>query len=325
MKIRTFICAMFLSVSLAACASSEKIQTANGGDASKSPTATPSLTPDSDLAKQFAEFEKDSKGKLGVYAVELETGRIAEYNAGERFALQSVVKVPISMAVMKMAVDGKINLDDQIAFAKDELVPARMHSPIRDENPNGGKMPLKEMIKAAVSVSDGTAADVLQRLAGGAAGVQAFIDSLGVTEMKVRYSHTEFAEAWERQYDNWSTPRAAVQLLRALWSQKPKVSADADQKELLLLTFMYETPTGPNRLKGLLPAGTPVAHKTGTGSMRDGVTSATNDVGIITMPNGNHVVIAVFLRDSSGDEKTREAAIARSANAVFDKWSAPAK
>lgn len=282
---------------------------------------TPSPTPDAELAKQFEQIALDSKGKLGVYAVEIETGRSAEFNAGERFAMQSVVKLPISMAIMKLVADGKLKLDDPIVFSKDELVPGRMHSPIRDENPNGGEMPLKEMIKAAVSVSDGTAADVLQRVAGGAAGVQAYIDSLGITDMKVRYTHKEFANTWERQYDNWSTPRAAVQLVRSLWSQKGNAQPGSEQKELLLLTFMYETPTGPNRLKGMLPAGTPIAHKTGSGQTRDGVTSATNDAGIITLPNGNHIAIAVFVRDSSGDEKTREAAIARSAKAVWDSWS----
>jgi beta-lactamase class A len=76
-----------------------------------------------------------------------------------------------------------------------------------------------------------------------------------------------------------------------------------------------------NRLKGMLPAGTPVAHKTGTGGTRDGVTSATNDVGIITLPNGKHIAIAAFVGDSRADEKTREAVIARAAKAAWDTWN----
>ena len=121
-----------------------------------------------------------------------------------------------------MVADGKLKLEDPIAFSKDELVPDRMHSPIRDRNPKGGEMPLQEMIKAAISESDGTAADVLQRVAGGANGVQAHIDSFGISDMKVRYTHKEFANTWERQYENSTTPRAAVQLLNALWSQKQR-------------------------------------------------------------------------------------------------------
>src|SRR5579872_7538592 len=58
----------------------------------------------------------------------------------------------------------------------------------------------------------------------------------------------------------------------------------------LLRDLMERSATGPNRLKGQLPAGTVVAHKTGTWG-----DAAMNDVGIITLPGGKgHVAIAVF-------------------------------
>ena len=79
---------------------------------------------------------------------------------------------------------------------------------------------------------------------------------------------------------------------------------------------------GPKRLKGLLPAGTPVAHKTGTDSTRDGRTAATNDIGIITLPDGRHLAIAVFVRDSGADEAARESTIAAAAKAAWDQWEA---
>ena len=46
---------------------------------------------------------------------------------------------------------------------------------------------------------------------------------------------------------------------------------------------MTESIPGAKRLKGELPAGTVVAHKTGTGGTRNGITSPTNDIGIIPM------------------------------------------
>lgn len=55
---------------------------------------------------------------------------------------------------------------------------------------------------------------------------------------------------------------------------------------------MTETSTGLKRLKGLLPDGTVVAHKTGTSSTVNGVTAATNDVELVTLPNGQHLAIA---------------------------------
>ena len=61
---------------------------------------------------------------------------------------------------------------------------------------------------------------------------------------------------------------------------------------------MIETPVGLKRTKGLLPHGTGVAHKTGTSSTVNGVTAATNDVGLVTLLNGQHIAIAVFVSDS---------------------------
>jgi len=67
-----------------------------------------------------------------------------------------------------------------------------------------------------------------------------------------------------------------------------------------------------------------VAHKTGTGGTRDSITSATNDIGIITLPNGTHLAVAVFVSDSSADEATRESVIARIAKAAWD-WASSAQ
>jgi beta-lactamase class A len=61
-----------------------------------------------------------------------------------------------------------------------------------------------------------------------------------------------------------------------------------------------------------------VAHKTGTGGTQNGITSATNDIGIITLPNGTHLAVAVFVSDSGANDETRDAIIARLAKAAWD-------
>jgi len=83
---------------------------------------------------------------------------------------------------------------------------------------------------------------------------------------------------------------------------------------------MAESNPGSKGLQGLLPNGTVVAHKTGTSGTQNGITAATNDIGIITLPNGKHFAIAVFVSDSPADEKVREAVIAKIAKAVWDRW-----
>ena len=84
---------------------------------------------------------------------------------------------------------------------------------------------------------------------------------------------------------------------------------------------MTETPTGARRLKGLLPVGTVVAHKTGSSGTVNGLTAATNDVGIIQLPNGRYLAIAVFVSDSTADEAAREAVIAEVARAAWEFWN----
>ena len=85
---------------------------------------------------------------------------------------------------------------------------------------------------------------------------------------------------------------------------------------------MSESSTGPQRLKGLLPAGTVVAHKTGSSWTENGITAATNDIGIVTLPNGRHLAIAVFVSDSPADQATREGVIAKIARAVWERFAA---
>lgn len=84
---------------------------------------------------------------------------------------------------------------------------------------------------------------------------------------------------------------------------------------LVLLTL------GARRIKGLLPEGTPVAHKTGTSGTAHGLTRATNDVGVIQLARRRHLLLAVFVADSTASEPAREGAIARIARAAWDCWN----
>ena len=88
----------------------------------------------------------------------------------------------------------------------------------------------------------------------------------------------------------------------------------------MLLELLVNSRPGAKRIKGLLPAGTVVAHKTGTSATIKGVTSATNDVGIITLPDGSQLAIVVFVSDTRADEKTREEVIAKIAEAAWNCW-----
>ena len=61
-----------------------------------------------------------------------------------------------------------------------------------------------------------------------------------------------------------------------------------------------------------------VAHKTGTGGTRNGIASAINDIGIITLPDGRDLAVAGFVSESAANDDTRDAIIARLAKAAWD-------
>src|SRR6185436_1171653 len=113
---------------------------------------------------------------------------------------------------------------------------------------------------------------------------------------------------------NWATPKAVVELLSALQAGRGLSAAS----RTLLMQLMTETPTGPRRIKGLLSPTTTVAHKTGTSGTVKGLTRATNDVGLITLPDGKHLAVAVFVADSKANQGIREDAVAKIARAAWD-------
>jgi beta-lactamase class A len=270
------------------------------------------------LQNQLAQIAAAAKGKVGVMAVVIESGEMASLNPQDHFPMQSVYKLPISMAVMKQVDAGKLKLDQKVRVTKEDFGSRGQHSPIRDRNPNGTELTVRELLRFAISESDGTASDVLMRLAGGPGAIQAYLSELQITDMIVLNTEKEIGQDWETQYRNFASPEAAVALLRALYDRRGLSETSQD----LLLKFMTESTPGAKRLKGLLPAGAVVAHKTGTSGAQKGITAATNDIGIITLPNGKHLAIAVFVSDSPADEATREGVIAKVARAVWDKFAA---
>jgi beta-lactamase class A len=80
---------------------------------------------------------------------------------------------------------------------------------------------------------------------------------------------------------------------------------------------MLEATSGPNRIRGLLPAGTPVAHKTGSSGVEWGLIPATNDVGLITLPRGQRLALAVFVTDAHAGQDACEHVIAAIAREIY--------
>lgn len=254
-------------------------------------------------------------GRVGLAAMVVETGEHVSVRGNERFPMQSVYKAPIAMAVLREVDSGRLSLDKPVRIRREDMPP--VHSPIRERNPAGATLTVKELLRAAVVESDGTASDALLKLVP-PGKVTRFLRSIGVNGMTVATTEREMSRDPMAQYRSWATPEGAVAFLKALH----RGIGLSHRSRALLLGWMTETETGPGRIKGLLPAGTRIAHKTGTDRTMNGLTRATNDIGIITIPGGRHVAVAVFVADSRASETERERVIARAARAAWDYWAA---
>lgn len=268
------------------------------------------------LRDQIEQIARMAQGRVGVSATVLETGESVDLHGDEQFPMQSVYKFPIGMTTLQLIDQGKLSLTQVIRVKPKEYVSKAQHSPLRDKNPKGAKVTVAELLRYAVSESDGSASDVLMRLVGGPNVIMDYLKSFGVMGIIVANTEKEIGSDQAVQYRNWAKPNEVVELLTALQNG---MGLSASSRNLLL-RLMTETETGLNRLKGRLPAGTVVAHKTGTSGTTDGVTAATNDVGLITLPSGRHIAIAVFVSDAKADQTTREEVIAKIAQTVWDAW-----
>ena len=264
------------------------------------------------FANPPAEIAREAQGRVGTLAVVLETNKVVlSLNAHDRFPMQSVYKLPIGMAVLSQA---NVKLDHIVHVDKPEYISSGQHSPLRDQNPNGANVSVQELLRLAVMESDGTASDVLLRLIGGAQAVMKYLASAQVHDVVVRDTEMALGHDSQLQYRNSATPEGAISVLRAFQESRGLSKPNHD----LLAKYLIESTSFPTRIKGLLPPGTVVAHKTGSSGERNGIAAATNDIGIVTLPGGNHLAIAVFVSDSKANSATRDRVIAQIAREAWD-------
>ncbi len=237
-----------------------------------------------------------------------------DFNAGAKLPMQSVYKLPIAMTVLHEVEQGRLNLTEQVRFLPSDLISSGQHSPLRDAHPQGGvDVPLVELLRLAVEESDGVASDILLRVIGGPRVADAYIRSLGIDDIRIVDTEKSLSRDVTAQYRNYAEPQALVALLRLLADRSPLSASNTQQ----LMGWMIETKIGEHRIPGSLPLGTVAAHKTGTSGEDRGVTHATNDVGLITLPCGQQLAVAVMIEDSPESEDAREAVIAEITRAIW--------
>jgi beta-lactamase class A len=267
------------------------------------------------LRQQIAAIAGEAHGKVSVACSLPGTALNCDFNPHAHPPMQSVFKVPLALTALHLIERGELSLDDPIRFRGSDRILPHAYSPLQDQYPAAEvDMPLSRLLTLAVSLSDNVAADVVLRIIGGPAVVDRYIRAAGIGGFHIEDNEAALHRDPAAQYRNWFEPAAAVQFLRLLNDHPPITAGHA----ALLLGWMRDTPRADRRIKGRLPAGTIVMHKPGTSDTGHGLTAATNDIGLIALPDGRRLAIAIFVTDSTANEAARDSVIARIARAAYD-------
>jgi beta-lactamase class A len=306
--------------------------------------------PDTDLEARLRALTSGAPARCGIVAKRLGSGTVARVNPDERIPLMSVVKLPVAMVVLDGVDSGRWSLDTPITLLGQDMHP---RGELGDRYPHGGgPVTLYRLLKLMITRSENSSADALMRLVGGPGAVTEWLERHGIRDLRVDRNERELGNDWyglaqgadtmgsaedirelraqvpQAVHDSAAqamlldsrdtgTAEACVHLLERLWRGELLSAAMTDT----LKSMLARCETGRDRLPGLLPKGTPVARKTGTGGTTAGVTVAINDIGVMRLPNGDDVAIAVLIGGPRESIPRAERLIARVARTVFDAWS----
>jgi beta-lactamase class A len=261
---------------------------------------------DTALTQQIAQLAADDRGRIGVAAIDLNTGKVVSVLGTQRFPMASTSKVAIVATFLAGVDQGRWSLDDRFPM---------MITSTRE----GRVMSARELIELAITRSDNQAADGLLRAVGGPDAVNAWVHRAGIKDFSLdRDIYTLVREdgaidpAHEVDMRDSATPLAMVTLLKGVYDGRWLSASSRD----VLLGAMGRCRTGPQRIPGQLPDGVDVAHKTGT------LYDTSSDVGIVTGPDGHAIAMAIYVTGGKSNHKYRFEKIGTIARAVYDGYQA---
>ena len=265
-------------------------------------------------------------GQVGVAIKHLESGQQLAVNGDMLFPMASAFKVPVLVELLYQVKEGRFGLEDEMTVQKPEQhVGSGMISSLTVP---GIKLSVLNMAHFMMMISDNSAADILLEKVG-AENINARLKALGITGMSVNRSCQKLIRDFQalqsgaktreqrkaaiikfgENAEDECTPSAMNTLLEKIFK---KEIADPDLSALAI-QIMLKCETGEKRIKGELPRGTVVAHKTGT------LAGTVDDCGIIYLPDGQgHVALTVLTKDFAAETSDVEEIIAKIARFVYD-------
>jgi len=255
------------------------------------------------LDRAFADIEAQVGGRLGVAVHDTGSGMTAARRGDERFPLCSTFKWLAAAAILARVDQGKDTLDRPIEIRAEDIV---TYSPATEKH-TGGTMKLAAICKAAITLSDNTAGNLMLGALGGPQAVTAYARSLGDTETRLDRIEPGLNAVSPDDPSDTTTPSAMVADLNVLLVGDALSPASRDQ----LTAWLVANKTGDTRLRAGLPEGWRAGDKTGTCNA-----STANDVGIFWPPERAPLLIAAYLAEATASREAQNAALADVGRAV---------
>jgi beta-lactamase class A len=267
-----------------------------------------------DLGKRIDALVAESGAEtVAVAFKDLQTGRAFVVNGRVSFHAASTMKVPVMFEVYREAREGFLKLDESVAVKNEfkSIADGSLFSVSPEDDSEqtlykkvGGTETVRELVRLMITESSNLATNILiERVT--PARVMALLRRMGARDMKVLRG-VEDGKAFERGMNNTTTARDLLILFQAL-AEGHAVSREASREMVDILAaqkFNGGIPAG-------LPAGTRVAHKTGS------ITKIEHDAGVVYTPNRRPYVLVVLVRGIA-DEKRAHRLIADISRAVYE-------
>lgn len=296
--------ALLLGTAGAACAEQQSASTpaspASSASSSTAPAATGPSTSSApqapDVARELAALEREREARVGVYALDTGTGREVAYRAGERFAYASTIKALAAGAVLSDL--STAELSQRLRWTEADLVE---YSPVTELYVEEG-LTVRQVIDAAITVSDNTAGNLLFDLVGGPAALDAaLVEDVGDATTEVVRDEPELNTAVPGDPRDTTTPEALATALGdyVLGEALPR----SDRR--LLENTLRRTETGDALIRAGVPQSWRVGDKTGSAAY-----GTRNDVAVVRPPGRAPILLAVLTTHDSAEAATDDALVA---------------
>jgi len=211
----------------------------------------------------------------------------------------STFKWVLAAAILAKVDSRQLSLDETVPYGPSELLE---YAPATRDHVGEGAMTIDALARAAVTVSDNTAANLLLAKIGGPSAFTQFCRSQGDLVTRLDRNEPTLNTNIPGDLRDTTSPRAMVGDLQAL--VLGKVLSPTSRTQLTL--WMERSLTGLDRLRVNLPPGWRAADKTGANG-----TDTSNDIAVFWPPQRAPVIVAAYITQCPGPEEKRAALLAQ--------------